>query len=666
MKHFHFLNRYLTLFGVIVFGFFLFSGNASAHLKGQFDSSKASLSSISHGSTYKPGDSITFAGYAIDLFPPGGNYETVTCQIAVGFGEDWYDSGNLKIRYHLGVIPADLVYHSDGKRYCEFNETFTVPGLPPRSDKKFMAMVYPIYGVSSSGGGEPNFWNYGSFWEHIYIDATGGGPQVYIRLNYHQDMCLGVSGDVIANYVKPNAKPCTFTSNPSNSDWNKMVLSSNSAGNGSESFNISGATFDRNGRLVLNVSCVDAAGKIGRASAVAFEQNCVCGIKPQNTDWHPGDTQDLSQSMSSAYSATDTERQCEYKCKNGYTWNGSACANTPAPVPNLKINNSDGPLTVNKGDNLNLTWPSVANATSCTGTGAGWAGAKSISGGSEVIVATTLGSTSYTLTCTGPGGAGVDSVAVTVVVLKPAPNLKINNSDGPLTVNKGDNLNLTWPSVANATSCTGTGAGWAGAKSISEGNDTIVATDSSTYTLTCTGPGGAGVDSVAVTVVIPRYTLNVEKLGAAIDSSKVKGTAIGIDCGTICTTKNLDAGTNVNLTATAGTNAVFKGWTGGSCSGTDSCSFNIYQNTTVTANFACKEYYELSGENCVEVPGECSTALKSCYTSTPAESVLCDKGDPNPYPPKYFAGKWTWICKGFPNSEQCSVNQCAIYKEVAP
>ena len=577
MKHFHFLNRYLTLFGVIVFGFFLFSGNASAHLKGQFDSSKASLSSISHGSTYKPGDSITFAGYAIDLFPPGGNYETVTCQIAVGFGEDWYDSGNLKIRYHLGVIPADLVYHSDGKRYCEFNETFTVPGLPPRSDKKFMAMVYPIYGVSSSGGGEPNFWNYGSFWEHIYIDATGGGPQVYIRLNYHQDMCLGVSGDVIANYVKPNAKPCTFTSNPSNSDWNSIILNSNSVGNGSESFNISGATFDRNGRLVLNVSCVDAAGKTGRASAVAFEQNCVCGIKPQNTDWHPGDTQDLSQSMSSAYSATDTERQCEYKCKNGYTWNGSVCANTPTPVPNLKINNSDGPLTVNKGDNLNLTWPSVANATSCTGTGTGWTGAKSISGGNESIVATTLGSTSYTLTCT--------------------------------------------------------------------------------------GPGGTGADSVAVTVVLPKYTLSVTKSGVARNLSTVTGT--GINCGSDCK-KTLDSGTPITLTAAAGTNAVFEGWSGGTCTGKGNCSFILDKDTTVTASFACKEYYELSGEVCVAVPGKCSTALESCYTSIPAKDILCAEGDPDPYPPTYFAGKWTWTCKGIPDSGQCSVNQCAIYKEVAP
>ena len=384
------------------------------------------------------------------------------------------------------------------------------------------------------------------------------------------------------------------------------------------------------------------------------------GSVPANATIHSGDTTGLSANTAYTHNTTNTSPKCEFYCNAGYGWNGSVCV--PPPTPDLKVNGLDSPASVVSGNAFTLTWLAVANATSCTGTGTGWAGAKSISGGNDAITATD--SSTYTLTCTGPGGTGTDSVVVTVVAPKPTPDLKINNSDGPLTVNKGDNLNLTWPSVANATSCTGTGTGWTGAKSISGGNESIVATTlgSTSYTLTCTGPGGTEANSVAVTVVLPRYTLEVIKLGVPKSLSTVTGT--GIDCGADCA-ETLDSGTSITLTAAAGTNAVFEGWNG-ACSGKENCSFTLDKNTTVNANFACKEYYELSGEVCVAVPGKCSTALESCYTSIPAKDILCAEGDPDPYPPTYFAGKWTWECKGIPNSGQCSVNQCAIYKEVTP
>ncbi|MEK7549407.1 MAG: hypothetical protein AAB519_00265, partial [Patescibacteria group bacterium] len=82
----------------------------------------------------------------------------------------------------------------------------------------------------------------------------------------------------------------------------------------------------------------------------------------------------------------------------------------------------------------------------------------------------------------------------------PAPNLLINGSNGPLSIASGTSLNITWGAVADATTCSGTGTSWVGAKATTGGNDTISASGTSTYTITCTGPGGTGSDSVTVNV----------------------------------------------------------------------------------------------------------------------------------------------------------------------
>ena len=109
----------------------------------------------------------------------------------------------------------------------------------------------------------------------------------------------------------------------------------------------------------------------------------------------------------------------------------------------------------------------------------------------------------YSWTCTGSGG-GVDATC-SAPYLEPAPvvDLKINASDGPLTVNRNSNLNLTWGSILNATTCTGSGTNWdtPPAKSILGGNDNIPANSPSLYTLTCTNSQGiSSSDSVSVTL----------------------------------------------------------------------------------------------------------------------------------------------------------------------
>jgi hypothetical protein len=82
----------------------------------------------------------------------------------------------------------------------------------------------------------------------------------------------------------------------------------------------------------------------------------------------------------------------------------------PASV-DLKVNGSDGPLNVNYGTSLNLTWTS-SNANSCSASGA-WSGSKSLTG-SETISNLNVGNYTFTLTCTGSSGSVSDSVNVRI------------------------------------------------------------------------------------------------------------------------------------------------------------------------------------------------------------------------------------------------------------
>jgi hypothetical protein len=58
-------------------------------------------------------------------------------------------------------------------------------------------------------------------------------------------------------------------------------------------------------------------------------------------------------------------------------------------------------------------------------------------------------------------------------------------------------VNLTWSST-NATSCTASGGNWTGSKATS-GTEAVILSDTTTYTLSCSGPGGVTPQSISVT-----------------------------------------------------------------------------------------------------------------------------------------------------------------------
>jgi hypothetical protein len=174
-----------------------------------------------------------------------------------------------------------------------------------------------------------------------------------------------------------------------------------------------------------------------------------------------------------------------------------AAASTPAPIVTLGAS----PTSVAAGGKSTLTW-SATNATSCTASGA-WTGAKAVSG-TELTAALSQAST-FTLACTGAGGSSSKSVTVSMTSTTPPPTEPPTTSAPvvqfgawPGYVRYGSSSALWW-SATNATSCTASG-GWTGTKATRGTQRTSRLTQTTIFTLRCTGAGGATSKSVTVYV----------------------------------------------------------------------------------------------------------------------------------------------------------------------
>lgn len=79
----------------------------------------------------------------------------------------------------------------------------------------------------------------------------------------------------------------------------------------------------------------------------------------------------------------------------------------------------------------------------------------------------------------------------------PTANIKVNGSDGPITIEYGTAATINWSST-DASSCSVAPTSWTGTSNVgmTTGNLTV----SETYILTCTGPGGSATDSVIVNI----------------------------------------------------------------------------------------------------------------------------------------------------------------------
>ncbi len=100
----------------------------------------------------------------------------------------------------------------------------------------------------------------------------------------------------------------------------------------------------------------------------------------------------------------------------------SATLVAPAPTVTLTVE----PSTITAGESATLIWSST-NADECLASG-GWTGLKAVSGTTDVAPAAT---TTYTLTCGGPGGTASASAEVVVnpLIVQETPALYVKNVD---------------------------------------------------------------------------------------------------------------------------------------------------------------------------------------------------------------------------------------------
>jgi hypothetical protein len=166
--------------------------------------------------------------------------------------------------------------------------------------------------------------------------------------------------------------------------------------------------------------------------------------------------------------------------------------NAPPPAPTLTLNAS--PLSIQAGEATTLSW-NARDASSCAASG-NWSGPRPTNG-TELTGPLSADST-YTLTCTGPGGTVSRTTSIDV---QPPPAPGVSFTASATTLTSGDSVTLSWSS-SNATTCAAAG-GWNGDKGLA-GSETIGPLTSDTaFTLSCSGPGGSSSQTVNVVVDVP-------------------------------------------------------------------------------------------------------------------------------------------------------------------
>jgi hypothetical protein len=166
--------------------------------------------------------------------------------------------------------------------------------------------------------------------------------------------------------------------------------------------------------------------------------------------------------------------------------------NDAVPAPELTSFSAD-PATVEYGGTVELQW-SVTDAAWCTASGA-WSGVKPASGTEQTRALSA--DSDFFLTCFNASGTATGSVTVQVGGPQGGEPVVTLSSDDAWVDYQGTPT-LTW-STANADSCEASGA-WSGTRDVTGSEQTAPLTESSDFTLTCSGPNGVAESHVAIAV----------------------------------------------------------------------------------------------------------------------------------------------------------------------
>jgi plastocyanin len=217
----------------------------------------------------------------------------------------------------------------------------------------------------------------------------------------------------------------------------------------------------------------------------------------------------------------------------------------PEPVPAPEISFNADRTSVDAGDSVQLSW-TTSNASACSASGA-WGGSRSVNG--STIVGPLNTNVTFTLNCTGPGGQATASQSINVVQPQPAPTVSLSSAAS--SVLRGSAITLSWSST-NATSCTASGA-WGGNRPLLGNSSTGNLSATSSFTLTCSGPGGTRSDNVTVQVLEPSApTVSLAASRTSID----EGDSLTLNWSSTDTTSCSASGAWSGSRASSGTSTV--------------------------------------------------------------------------------------------------------------
>ncbi|HLH05923.1 MAG TPA: alkaline phosphatase family protein, partial [Terriglobales bacterium] len=163
--------------------------------------------------------------------------------------------------------------------------------------------------------------------------------------------------------------------------------------------------------------------------------------------------------------------------------------NAAAPTATFTANTK----TITAGQSVTLTWQTT-NATSVSISPAVAGGTLSLSSSAVITPPST---TTYTLTATGPGGTATQSMTITVNAAPPTVAFSATSTN----IVAGSSTSLQW-TTTNATSVTISPAVMPGTLPLSDPGTQVSPSQTTTYVLTATGPGGTATQSVTVNVTV--------------------------------------------------------------------------------------------------------------------------------------------------------------------
>ena len=230
----------------------------------------------------------------------------------------------------------------------------------------------------------------------------------------------------------------------------------------------------------VTVSADPAAILLGESAKLTWDSTnaATASIDPGIGSVELSGSMTVTPAATTTYTVTATNR-------GGDTFTVDVTVAVAYPAPSITFDAN--PASIPEGGTSTLTW-STTHADSCEIDQG--IGSVQVNGSTTV---SPLETTTYTITATGAGGTTVASVVVAVI---PPPSVTI--SADPTSILPGESSTLAWNSTyTDSVAFTpDIGIGSAGP----DGVVTVSPTQTTTYTLTATGPGGTAITEVTVIV----------------------------------------------------------------------------------------------------------------------------------------------------------------------